>query len=330
MSPTLPLFDLEDEPPPQAARLAPLLRGLADEGIYFGTSSWKYEGWLGSIYSPDKYNVRGKFSRKKFEAECLSEYAATFPIVGGDFSFYQFPTDAYWQRLFGESPRSLRFVFKVPEEITVATWPGHARYGVRAGEPNEHFLDPALFADAFARPLALYRDRVAALVFEFGTFPKKTFSLPADFIARLDRFLKALPEGLRYSVEIRNPEYLCPDYFAVLKARNVAHAFNAWTRMPALDEQVQLPDAHTADFTVVRALLRKGRVYEDAVKLFSPYAQLQQPDEASRNGLRRLVDRGRRQRTPTFLLVNNRLEGNAPGTIEAIAADPLGAADPFA
>jgi hypothetical protein len=30
--------------PPQAARLAPKLRALADQGVYFGTSSWKYEG----------------------------------------------------------------------------------------------------------------------------------------------------------------------------------------------------------------------------------------------------------------------------------------------
>jgi hypothetical protein len=35
-----------DDPPPQAARLAPKLRTLAEKGIYFDTSSWKYEGWL--------------------------------------------------------------------------------------------------------------------------------------------------------------------------------------------------------------------------------------------------------------------------------------------
>jgi hypothetical protein len=83
------------ELPPQAARLAPKLRALADQGVYFGTSSWKYEGWVGSIYTADRYLTRGKFSTKKFEAECLAEYAATFPVVGGDFSFYQFPSPNY-------------------------------------------------------------------------------------------------------------------------------------------------------------------------------------------------------------------------------------------
>ena len=28
------------------------LKSLAAQGIYIGGSSWKYEGWLGQIYSP--------------------------------------------------------------------------------------------------------------------------------------------------------------------------------------------------------------------------------------------------------------------------------------
>lgn len=67
--------------PPLAARLAPPLRALAERGVYFGTSSWKYEGWLDTIYTRERYVSRGKFSRKRFEAECLREYAATFPAV---------------------------------------------------------------------------------------------------------------------------------------------------------------------------------------------------------------------------------------------------------
>src|SRR5947209_9471483 len=95
MDPRFPLFESADDPPPQAARLAPKLRGLAEQGVYFGTSSWKYEGWLGSVYRPDRYSVRGKFARKAFEAGCLAEYAETFPVVCGDFAFYQFPSPDY-------------------------------------------------------------------------------------------------------------------------------------------------------------------------------------------------------------------------------------------
>ena len=281
--PQLPLFD--NEPAPQAARLGPILRSLAGEGVYFGTSSWKYEGWLGSIYSPERYTTRGRFSRAKFEAECLSEYAETFPAVCGDFSFYQFPTDAYWRRLFGDVPRSLLFAFKVPEEITVASWPTHARYGARAGKENEGFLDASLFETAFARPLSAYRDRVASMIFEFGTFSKKTFPDARAFCRRLGWFLGALPEGFRYAVEVRNPEFLGPEYFDTLAHHNTAHVFNAWTRMPEIGDQIAMPGSFTADFTVVRALLRKGRSYEEAVAGFEPYRLVQEPNGPVRRAL---------------------------------------------
>ena len=135
----------EDFRPVQAGRLAPKLRGMADRGVHFGTSSWKYAGWLGSIYSRDLYTTRGKFSQKKFDESCLGEYAQTFPTVCGDFAFYQFPTDAFWSKLFHETPDSLSFAFKVPEEITAPVWPNHPRYGSRGGTDNPGFLDPTLF-----------------------------------------------------------------------------------------------------------------------------------------------------------------------------------------
>ena len=271
-----------DDSPPQAARLAPKLRALADEGLYFGTSSWKYAGWLGSVYSEGRYRTRGKHSKKRFDETCLTEYAATFPTVCGDFAFYQFPSDEYWARLFEATPPGFLFGFKAPEDITVAAWPKHARYGTRAGGENEHFLDAKTIERFFARRLAPYKDQVGPLIFEFGTFNKGAFPTPGDFMGRLDPFLAALPEGFRYAVEIRNPEYLSPEYFDLLGSHNVAHVFNAWTRMPALEDQAQLPDACTADFTVVRALLRKGRSYEQAVKTFEPYREIREPNDGAR------------------------------------------------
>jgi hypothetical protein len=54
-----------------------------------------------------------------------------WPVVGGYFSFYPFPTSDYWTRLFGSTPPTFALGFKVPEQITVQRWPGHARYGPR-------------------------------------------------------------------------------------------------------------------------------------------------------------------------------------------------------
>ena len=313
----LPGFDQPD-PPPQASRLGPKLRSLAERGVYFGGSSWKYEGWLGSIYSNDLYVTRGRFSKKKFDDECLSEYTRTFSTVCGDFAFYQFPSDAFWARLFAEVPDVFRFGLKVPEDITVAFWPRHARYGAKAGEPNTHFLDAETFTRLFARPLEPYRDKLGPLIFEFGTFNRSTFATPFDFLARLDPFLRALPDGFLYAIEIRNPEFLIPEYLDLLHERGVSHVFNAWTRMPLVEEQIQLEDAFTADFIVSRALLTKGRSYEQAVASFEPYERTQQVDESTRRGVGQLAREALKRKCPAYLFVNNRLEGHAPSTIEAI------------
>ncbi|HTS46460.1 MAG TPA: DUF72 domain-containing protein [Bryobacteraceae bacterium] len=299
-------------------RLHSKLSALASENVYIGTSSWKYEGWIGQIYSRDRYMVRGRFSEKRFQAECLNEYATTFPIVCGDFSFYQFPSESYWQRLFGSAPASLKYAFKVPEEVTVKAFPTHPRYGPRGGERNASFLNATLFQSAFLDLLEPYRERIAALIFEFGAFSKQSYRDTGEFLAELDPFLASLPAGFRYAVEIRNPHFLEHDYFACLRQHGVGHVLNAWTRMPTLGVQMRLPEVYTAGFTVARALLRQGRPYEQAVAMFSPYQQVQDPNPEARRALRELIARARERHEPSYIFVNNRLEGNAPQTIEAV------------
>ncbi|MEP7353040.1 MAG: DUF72 domain-containing protein [Acidobacteriota bacterium] len=292
------------------------LRALAAENIWIGTSSWKYEGWLGQIYSRDRYVTRGKFSHARFEAECLTEFAETFPAVCGDFSFYQFPTPAFWSKLFAAAPESLRFGLKAPEEVTAEVFPKHLRYGPRAGMVNPAYLDANAMAALFLEPLELYRDRIGPVIFEFGT----RAATPREFVGRLDGFLGKLPETFRYAVEVRNREYLQPHYFDCLRAHRVAHVFNAWTRMPTISQQITMPGAFTTDVVVARALLKQGRAYEEAVKQFEPYDKVQDENPEAREALRNLIQRMRDERRTGHIYVNNRLEGNSPTTIRAVVA----------
>jgi uncharacterized protein YecE (DUF72 family) len=291
------------------------LKGLAARSIFLGGSSWKYEGWLGQIYSRSRYQVRGRFSKRLFEETCLSEYASVFPAVCGDFAFYQFPSDAFWVKLFRQTPETFRWGFKVPEQITVPVWPVHPRYGALAGLENPTFLDAGLLEQAFLRALEPYRTQTGVLIFEFGALRGQGLSA---FVGALDEFLSRLPAGWRYAVEIRNPELLRPDYFACLRAHDVTHVYNAWTRMPEIGEQMAMPDSRTTDLLVARALLRRGRPYEDAVRQFAPYDRVQEVNESVRRGLRELIDIARVDGRPAFIFVNNRLEGNSPGTIVSI------------
>jgi uncharacterized protein YecE (DUF72 family) len=298
--------------------LAARLQSLAAEGVYVGGSSWKYEGWLGQIYTRDRYLARGRFSRQRFAAECLREYAETFPTVCGDFAFYQFPSEDFWRKLFHQTPESFRFAFKVPEQITCKVFPSHPRYGPQSGKENEAFLDGGAFREMFLRPLMAYQKQTALLIFEFGAFSRGVFAEPGEFLDRLDPFLAQLPPEFRYAVEIRNPEFLEKDYFSCLRGHGVAHVYNAWSRMPELRHQLSIPDSVTADFLVCRSLLRRGRSYEQAVGLFEPYREIQDPNPEARESMRILIGRAREDKRMLFLFVNNRLEGNAPLTILSV------------
>jgi uncharacterized protein YecE (DUF72 family) len=311
------LFDVDEPPALDRGRLRDRLNALASRSIYIGGSSWKYEGWLGQIYSRSRYQVRGRFSRKLFDETCLSEYASVFPTVCGDFAFYQFPTAAFWAKLFRQTPGTFRWGFKVPEQITVPVWPVHPRYGAQAGRPNPAFLDTGLFEQSFLNELKIHREQVGVLIFEFGTL-RGTMGTVADFVKVLDPFLTRLPAGWRYAVEIRNAEFLTPDYFACLRAHGVSHVYNAWSRMPEMRAQMAIPESRTADAIVARALLRHGRPYEEAVQTFAPYDRVREVNEPVRGALRELVEMARVDGRPAFLFVNNRLEGNSPGTIVAI------------
>jgi uncharacterized protein YecE (DUF72 family) len=295
--------------------LAAKLRSAASQNIYIGGSSWKYEGWLGQVYTRERYFSRGRFSKRLFETECLREYAETFPTVCGDFAFYQFPTEEFWRKLFGQAPECFRFAFKVPEQITCKVFPAHARYGAQAGKANEAFLDAGMLERMFLRPLRPHRAKTGLLIFEFGAFGRRSFGDLSGFLDRLDPFLAKLPPEFRYAIEIRNPEFLAPDYFACLRAHRVAHVYNAWSRMPELRRQLAIPDSATADFLVCRALLRRGRPYEDAVAMFAPYTEVKDPNPEARESMRVLMGRARENKQFLFLFVNNRLEGNAPLTI---------------
>ena len=52
--------------------------GLAAQGVFVGTSSWKCEGWMGQLYTPDRYEYRGKVAKTRFERGCLEEHAQVF------------------------------------------------------------------------------------------------------------------------------------------------------------------------------------------------------------------------------------------------------------
>lgn len=308
---------------------------LAARGVFIGTSSWKYEGWLGQLYTPERYAWRGRVASSRFQRACLAEYAEVFKTVCVDAAYYDFPRADALRRLADAVPDDFRFGFKVTDTITIKKFPNLERFGERAGKPNPDFLSADLFASAFLGPCETIRPKVGVLIFEFSRFWPSDYAHGREFVADLDAFLARLPSGWPYAVELRNRHWLQPEYFACLARHRVAHVFNSWEAMPPVSEQMALPGSRTHPALVVaRFLLRPGRRYEEAVKMFEPYASVKDPNPEARAAGAALIaeglaanagaDQSGGPRRRTFIFVNNRMEGNALETIEAMiaAVDP--------
>ena len=296
---------------------------LAAQGVFIGTSSWKYEGWFGQLYTAARYEYRGKVAKTRFERACLTEYAEVFKAVCVDAAYYSFPRREYLQGLADQVPSDFRFGFKVTDEITTRRFPNLDRFGMRAGKPNGNFLNADLFATAFLEPCVDIRDKVGVLMFEFSRFYPSDYEHGRDFVKDLDVFLGKLPKGWPYAIEMRNKHWLAPEYFACLSQRGVTHVFNSWDAMPPVSEQMALPGSRTnPKLIAARFLLKPGGKYEDAVKSFQPYNKTQEVNEDARKAGAILIAEGKTKvQQKTLIFVNNRLEGNALATIEAMLAE---------
>jgi len=290
---------------------------LVVQGVYLGTSSWKYEGWMGQLYTAERYAYHGKLAKSRFQKGCLAEYAGVFKTVCVDAAYYGFPRREYLLTLAEDVPDDFRFGFKVTDAITIKTFPKLERFGERAGRANENFLNPDLFAHAFLEPCESIRNQIGILMFEFSRFWPSDYAHGRDFLADLDTFLSKLPCGWPYGVEMRNARWLVPDYFACLARHGITHVFNSWDAMPAVTEQRALPNSITrGDRVAARFLLKPGRKYTEAVRTFEPYDRVRDPYPAARQAGAELIREGRSSpRRQTFVFVNNRLEGNALSTL---------------
>jgi len=94
---------------------------LAAQGVYLGTSSWKYEGWLGQLYTPGRYEYRGKVAKTRFERDCLAEYAEVFKTVCVVAAYYTFPSQQYLERMVEQVPEEFLFGFKVTDATSRRT-----------------------------------------------------------------------------------------------------------------------------------------------------------------------------------------------------------------
>jgi uncharacterized protein YecE (DUF72 family) len=200
--------------------------------IRLGTSAFTAAGWEGAFYPAGMK-----------PADFLSYYATKFDTVEVDSTFYRIPSVATvngWER---KTPTGFSLAAKVPQVIT------HEKCLKDCDDDLKHFLET----------MDLMGAKLGPLLFQFGYFNKTVFKSGKEFLARLERFLKKLPKGYRFALEIRNKQWLTAEFFDLLRAHNVAYALTDQSWMPGPGEIFAKFDPITADFTYIRWLGdRKG------------------------------------------------------------------------
>jgi uncharacterized protein YecE (DUF72 family) len=106
----------------------------------------------------------------------------------------------------------------------------------------------------FVETMDFLGEKVGPLVLQFPFFNRAEFKSQSDFLDRLIPFLKKLPEGYKFAVEIRNKEWLDAQFAGVLRDFGTALVLQDQSRMPAPSELSQRFDPITTDWTCIRWL----------------------------------------------------------------------------
>jgi uncharacterized protein YecE (DUF72 family) len=283
-----------------AARLSPRIR--------MGTSSWAFAGWAGVVY--DRAIPERALSRTGLATYSRHPLLRT---VGLDRTFYAPIGEEEYRRYAEQVPEGFRFLVKAPQTLTAA-------YVFESREPSPHFLDPSAARDLFVGPcLAGLGAAAGPLVFQFPPQGRAATREPAAFAEKLDRFLRGLPAGALYAIELRDRELLGAETMRALAERGVRLCLSVHARMPPVQVQAAAATVLGPGPLVIRWNLHAGLAYEEAKSRYAPFDRLVDEDPSTRVAIARLcrecTDRGEE----AWVIANNKAEGSAPLTLERLA-----------
>jgi uncharacterized protein YecE (DUF72 family) len=310
---------------PQAADPGDACRALAatlPPALHLGTSSWSYPGWAGLVWA-------GEHSESRLSKHGLPAYAQhpLLRTVSIDRSFYRALGTAEYATYAAQVPADFRFVVKAPSAVTDAVVRAEDGRGV---QPNPLFLNPELAVQDFVQPaLDGLGQKLGALVFQLSPLPLGWLAdLPA-VLERLRTMLAALPslapqapDGV-VAVEVRDPEFLTPDFAAVLRETGATYCLGLHAKMPPIEQQLPLLRALWPGPLVCRWNLhpRHGSIsgYAKAQEAYAPYDRLHDEDLPTREALARVIAGTVRHGQKAYVTVSNHAEGCAPRSVEALA-----------
>ncbi len=179
--------------------------------IWVGTSGYNYPEWKGSFYPADLP-----------AAKMLPYYAARFPTVEINYTFYRMPNEKLVAGWAAQTPSPFKLTLKAPRRIT---------HDSRLKNCDD-------LVDTFCRVAGTLGDKLGALLFQLPPTAKKELTL-------FDAFLAMLPPKVCAAFEFRHPSWLDAEVFERLAARNLALCI-------ADSEKMSTPVRVTADYAYFR------------------------------------------------------------------------------
>lgn len=329
-APQLPLFGAaapEAPAGPAPAPCPPELWALAEAlpaRLTMGTSSWGFAGWRGLVYAE-------AHPEAALSAAGLPAYAAhpLLRAVGLDRTHYSLASAEALRALGDGLPPGFRFLVKAHEDLTLARFPAHPRYGARRGLPNPRFLDAAWAIDQVVGPAVEgLGPRLGCLLFQLA--PQEPSALGPALEQRLLRFFRALPSGPPYALEVRNRGLLGPALRAALDEGGVTPCLSIHSALPSIGAQLRAI-GRVDQPLFVRWMLQPGLDYDAAKGRYHPFHRLIDPRPDLRAELARLAVERLRADQDVLVIVNNKAEGSAPLSVLGLAeriAERLRAKDP--
>jgi uncharacterized protein YecE (DUF72 family) len=240
-----------------------------EKGLYLGTSGWSYADWEGTLY-PEALP----------SASRLAEYAKYFATVEIDSTFYGTPRRSTVEKWREIVPEGFLFAAKFPQEVT----------------HESNLVGSEAESESFVRTMAELGDRLGPLLLQLPP------SFDVEGMGVLEDFLKRLPEGFRYAVEVRHRSWLESDLPEMLSERGVALTLIDYPRMPRMEQA-------TADFSYIRWL-------GDRREFPSGHTHLKKVRDDDLRWWSDLVGRLLQEGRTVFAYANNHYQNHSPSTLD--------------
>jgi uncharacterized protein YecE (DUF72 family) len=179
--------------------------------IWVGTSGYNYPEWKGSFYPGDLP-----------ASKMLPYYAARFPTVEINYTFYRMPNEALVNGWAAATPNPFKLTLKAPRRIT------HESRLKNCGSAVTRFCQVA----------STLGDKLGVLLFQLPPYAKQDLEL-------FDAFLEDLPAGVRAAFEFRHLSWFDDAVFQRLERKALALCI-------ADSEKLSTPVRVTANYAYVR------------------------------------------------------------------------------